>query len=196
VPPRPFLHPGVASLPQTLQNRTLSPSNPLPGPHGEESTSCTPQVAERPAFAPQPQGARAEARPAGLYLKVTTPDPLSERDWRDLLRLIHDRQVIPVVGPCLVTVGHRRAGCLAPAPRSRSRSRTGSRASRELRLVERCRARPPPGRRRARAGVRGAARDSSTRSGPIRLLPCCRWRASPTSTSSSAAHPTACWRRP
>jgi TIR domain len=32
------------------------------------------------------------------------PDPLSERDWRDLLRLIHDRQVIPVVGPCLVTV--------------------------------------------------------------------------------------------
>lgn len=32
------------------------------------------------------------------------PNPLSERDWRDLLRLIHDRQVIPVVGPCLVTV--------------------------------------------------------------------------------------------
>jgi TIR domain-containing protein len=32
------------------------------------------------------------------------PDPLSEKDWRDLLRLIHDRQVIPVVGPCLVTV--------------------------------------------------------------------------------------------
>ncbi len=32
------------------------------------------------------------------------PEPLSERDWRDLLRRIHNRQVIPVVGPSLVTV--------------------------------------------------------------------------------------------
>lgn len=38
------------------------------------------------------------------------PDPLSERDWRDLLRRIHNHQVIPVVGPGLVTVADPATG--------------------------------------------------------------------------------------
>lgn len=45
------------------------------------------------------------------------PDPLSERDWRDLLRRIHNRQVIPVVGPCLVTVADPATGERVPLHR-------------------------------------------------------------------------------
>ena len=45
------------------------------------------------------------------------PDPLSERDWRDLLRRIHNRQVIPVVGPCLVTVVDPATGERVPLHR-------------------------------------------------------------------------------
>jgi len=44
-------------------------------------------------------------------------DPLSETDWRDLLRLIHDHQVIPVVGPCLVTVVDPATGERVPLHR-------------------------------------------------------------------------------
>src|SRR6185295_14176692 len=45
------------------------------------------------------------------------PEPLSERDWRDLLRLIHDHQVIPVVGPGLVTVVDPASGEQVPLHR-------------------------------------------------------------------------------
>ncbi|HYN21850.1 MAG TPA: toll/interleukin-1 receptor domain-containing protein [Thermoanaerobaculia bacterium] len=45
------------------------------------------------------------------------PDPLSEKDWRDLLRLIHDHQVIPVVGPRLVTVVDPASGERVPLHR-------------------------------------------------------------------------------
>jgi hypothetical protein len=45
------------------------------------------------------------------------PDPLSEKDWRDLLRRIHDRQVIPVVGPCMVTVMDPATGERVPLHR-------------------------------------------------------------------------------
>jgi hypothetical protein len=44
-------------------------------------------------------------------------DPLSERDWRDLLRRIHDHQVIPVVGPCLATVPDPASGARVPLHR-------------------------------------------------------------------------------
>ena len=39
---------------------------------------------------------------------------LSDRDWRNLLREIHSGQVIPVVGPGLVTVPSDRDGELLP----------------------------------------------------------------------------------
>jgi TIR domain len=45
------------------------------------------------------------------------PEPLSEKDWRDLLRRIHSRQVIPVVGPCLVTVVDPASGEQVPLHR-------------------------------------------------------------------------------
>lgn len=45
------------------------------------------------------------------------PGPLSETDWRDLLRLIHNRQVIPVVGPRLVTVVDPATGEQVPLHR-------------------------------------------------------------------------------
>ena len=45
------------------------------------------------------------------------PDPLSERDWRDLLRRIHNRQVIPVVGPSLATVVDPATGERVPLRR-------------------------------------------------------------------------------
>jgi hypothetical protein len=44
-------------------------------------------------------------------------NPLSEKDWRNLLRLIHDHQVIPVVGPCLVTVVDPATGERVPLHR-------------------------------------------------------------------------------
>ena len=41
-----------------------------------------------------------------MYEPKTMPDKyqLTERDWRSLLRELHSGQVIPVVGPGLVTV--------------------------------------------------------------------------------------------
>ncbi len=45
------------------------------------------------------------------------PYPLPERDWRDLLRRVHHRQVIPVVGPSLVTVPDPASGELVPLHR-------------------------------------------------------------------------------
>ncbi len=39
---------------------------------------------------------------------------LSERDWRDLLRLVHARQVVPVVGPGLATIPDPVTGVQIP----------------------------------------------------------------------------------
>lgn len=44
-------------------------------------------------------------------------EALSERDWRDLLRLIHGRQVVPVVGPDLATVLDPQTGAHVPVRR-------------------------------------------------------------------------------
>ena len=41
-------------------------------------------------------------------------EALTERDWRDLLRLIHGRQVVPVVGPDLATVLDPKTGANVP----------------------------------------------------------------------------------
>src|SRR6185295_8962886 len=48
---------------------------------------------------------------------LVPPEPLSETDWRDLLRRIHNHQVIPVVGPGLVTVVDPATGERAPLHR-------------------------------------------------------------------------------
>jgi hypothetical protein len=44
-------------------------------------------------------------------------EALTERDWRDLLRLIHGRQVVPVVGPDLATVPDATTGAHVPVRR-------------------------------------------------------------------------------
>src|ERR1044072_2414564 len=44
-------------------------------------------------------------------------EALTERDWRDLLRLIHGREVVPVVGPDLATVPDATTGAHVPVRR-------------------------------------------------------------------------------
>ncbi len=46
-----------------------------------------------------------------------SPDFLPEKDWRNLIRDIHNGQVLPVVGPELITVQDAQTGALVPLHR-------------------------------------------------------------------------------
>ena len=112
------------------------------------------------------------------------PDPLSERDWRDLLRRIHNRQVIPVVGPCLVTVVDPATGERVPLHRHLAPA-----LARGLGLEN------PESfvswNDVARAHLLGGGKRERVYD-ELRW----RWRGSPTSISSSAARPTISSRKP
>jgi hypothetical protein len=59
----------------------------------------------------------------GVHQTMTTTlsstDALTDKDWRNLLREIHSGQVIPVIGPGLVTITDPASGAMVQLYRYR-----------------------------------------------------------------------------